>query len=43
MPAGRDGTAAWTIDNLNVESVNFGLITGATGMRNVQLGARIEF
>ena len=29
--------------NLNIDSVNFGLITSATGNRNIQLGARVEF
>ena len=33
----------WGAPSLNIDSVNFGLITSATGTRNVQLGARIEF
>jgi hypothetical protein len=33
----------WGAPNLNIDSVNFGLITTATGTRNVQVGARIEF
>lgn len=36
----------WNAPNttaMNIDSVNFGVVTGAAGTRNVQLGARIEF
>jgi len=33
----------WNTPNLNIDSTSFGLITGAGGNRNVQLGARISF
>jgi len=36
-------TPLWNAPNLNIDSVNFGLITSAGGTRNVQVGARIEF
>jgi len=36
-------TPIWNAPNLNIDSVNFGLITSAGGTRNLQLGARIEF
>ena len=36
-------TPIWNAPNLNIDSVNFGLITSAGGTRNVQLGARVEF
>ncbi len=33
----------WNTPNLNINSTSFGLITGAGGNRNLQLGARIDF
>ncbi len=33
----------WNAPNLNIDSVNFGLITSAGGTRNIQVGARVEF
>ena len=33
----------WNAPNLNIDSVNFGLIASAGGTRSIQLGARLEF
>ncbi len=33
----------WNTPNLNIDSTSFGQITGATGNRNIVLGARVEF